>query len=320
MLYNSNFTKSERKLKEIETEERNEQDSDSDLGTDAGSTLYPQIENRSPPKVQIRLQKDNNEDDALIEIGTNPGSSTARESNDDDKKSTASKSGILDKVVPGILKKKLHLGDKDPEANKDDKSSNWKDKIGLQKLIPDKFQRSVSNDGSLSEEKRRQKEAKKAEKEKFREVRRQRKIELKRQAEIERQRKNIADAIELMLQCLRSICALAILTGNIRRHFAPVTGFENLNNSAYNDPEVLMVFTITTSLDIFLFSLMLFLNYFKQCRLCCRLGVCKFWIWAVILVSLMFGTMLKPMHYIHKQLDPTWCVFMPGTDLADYLG
>uniref|UniRef100_A0AC34Q2M1 Uncharacterized protein n=1 Tax=Panagrolaimus sp. JU765 TaxID=591449 RepID=A0AC34Q2M1_9BILA len=323
MLYNKRFTKSERELKKMETEdEGNGGDSDDENDNGNGTrqvSLFIGLNldfylGGEKPKVQIKLNKENTENDALIEVGK-AGPSNSTENNDEDKKSGPSK--LLQKAIPGILKKSKNLGDSP------DESKNFIEKIG-QKLIPEKFQRSASNDGSVTDEqekleKQRKKEAKRAEKERQKEVRRQRKIELRRLAAIERRRKNIADSIDLMLQCLRSFCAFAILVGNIHRHFMPLSPFVNPNESAYNNPDLLMLFTVTMSLDVFLFWITLILTYCRQCRLCCRLGLCRFWLWLIILLALLIGVMYSPMHYIHQQLDPTWCLFMPGTDLAEYL-
>lgn len=108
------------------------------------------------PQIRVKLNKQNNENDgklkliqnfiwnfqiflALIEAGKTDRLNS-RENNDEDKKSGSSK--LLQKAIPGILKKSKNLGDK----NSPDESKNFIEKIG-QKLIPEKFQRSVSNEG-----------------------------------------------------------------------------------------------------------------------------------------------------------------------------
>jgi hypothetical protein len=318
------FTKSERRLKQLEKEDDDEQDSDSENGDNglsvieenpnAPKLLYPAIDKPGPPKVvpprPIRLEKDSSDDQAFIESGKP----------DDDKKSQTSKtSGLLAKVVPNILKRKLNLGEKEQNSPDDEeKGSSWQGKIKLQKLIPNKFQRSASNDPEEEEAKKRAKQQRKEEKARKKQIRAERQIELRRLAAIERRRRLVADSIDLMLQCLRSFTSFAILVGNVRKHFLPRPWLSD-NMDAFNNPDLLMLFTITISLDVFFFWLTMILTYYRQCQLCCRMGICKFWMWLAILFALGFGVMYTPMHYVHQQLDYTWCDFEPGSDIAQYL-
>uniref|UniRef100_A0A7E4UT27 Uncharacterized protein n=2 Tax=Panagrellus redivivus TaxID=6233 RepID=A0A7E4UT27_PANRE len=346
-LYNRRFSKSERALQSLEKEEvddKDDEDSDSDgvkgdnglsvipETTTTKENIYPDIAAKPKPKVTIqspptgtRLQKDNNEGDSLIEEGGNQGDTLEPEPTEDETKSNAS-SGVrrvLNKALPGILKRKLNFDE--PNADKqspdDDTKSNKSGNFKLQKLIPNKFQRSVSTEAEkeeAEEEKRRLKQQKRDAKERRKRERRERKEILRRQAAIERQRKIVSDSIELMLQCLRSACSFAILTGNIHKHF--MTGpFIPKEQTAFNNPDMLMLFTVTMLLDVFLFWVTTVMTYCRQCRLCCRLGICKFFLWLVILLALMFGVMFRPMHFVHEQLDYTWCHFMPGSDLENYL-
>jgi hypothetical protein len=214
---------------------------------------------------------------------------------------------------------RLNLGETAPESSSpDDEEKSGGAKFKLQKLIPTKFQRSASNDPEEEEAKKRAKLLRKEEKAKQKQVRQERKAELRRLAAIERRRRLVADSIDLMLQCLRSFTSFAILVGNIRKHFLPRPWLSE-SMDAFNNPDLLMLFTITLSLDVFLFWLTMILTYYRQIRLCCRMGICKFWMWMAILFALGFGVMYTPMHYIHQQLDYTWCDFEPGSDIASYL-
>ena len=78
-------------------------------------------------------------------------------------------------------------------------------------------------------------------------------------------------------------------------------------------------FRITMMADIGLFWLSMLWTYVQQCRLCCRLGICWFWVWLTALGFFGGVCMYLPMHFVHEQLDPTWCVFMPGTPLSEYM-
>lgn len=72
------------------------------------------------------------------------------------------------------------------------------------------------------------------------------------------------------------------------------------------------------SLDILLFWTSMFWTYFQQLRLCCRLGLLKFWIWLITLGIIGGCGMYMPMHYLYDQLDPTWCAFLVGTPMNQY--
>ncbi|KAI6180873.1 hypothetical protein M3Y98_00768300 [Aphelenchoides besseyi] len=174
------------------------------------------------------------------------------------------------------------------------------------KYVPSALQRNSSEeDAAKKKEKKLQLKA----------IRQRRKEYLKKQAKIEKRRRLISDAIELLLQCLRLFTTFAILVGNVHKTFMP--SYLISEDHQLNNPDVVMVFTITMGLDMFLFWMMSFLTYYKNCRLCCRLGICKFWVWLTGLIILGVFGMYWPMHMAMEQLALNWCHFEVGTPLSE---
>ncbi|CAD5228904.1 unnamed protein product [Bursaphelenchus okinawaensis] len=297
--YSKRFTKSERELKKIETIELAE-DSDDEDGSDLGS-VYPRISTDSDEK-QPRTSRVNFnervETENLVEH-------------------KSEKKGILKKIkIPKIVKDRFSSGSNGsgitPEEGKEKK-------FQLQKLLPQALQKTDEDLESLrskNEAKAEEKRRKKEEKARLKEIRQRRKEYLREQAKVERRRRLISDTIDLLLQCLRLFTSFAILVGNLHRNFVPkyLQTDEHLNN-----PEVMMAFTLTMTLDILLFWISTAMLYFKQCRLCCRLGLFRFWLWLAALFFFGGICMYYPMHLAHPQLSLNWCTFEPGTPIGDFL-
>lgn len=151
-----------------------------------------------------------------------------------------------------------------------------------------------------------------------RKERRQRKMaQLREQARKERSRKNFADGVDLLLTYCRLITSFAVLVGNIHKTFLPRYLAPPLEN-VYDSPDLLMIFTITLLLDVGLFWLLILWSFCQQLGLCCRLGLCRFLLWCGGLLLLGGFCMLYPMHFIHEQLDGTWCQFEEGEPLSQY--
>ncbi|VDM24182.1 unnamed protein product [Toxocara canis] len=131
--------------------------------------------------------------------------------------------------------------------------------------------------------------------------------------------RTISSAIELLLQLLRMMTSFAILVGNIRKTFIPAQ-FKWLKpgQHAHDNPGLLMLFRCTVFLDVLLFWTNVIWAYCLQWHLCCRLGLIKFWIWTLILITVGGLVMLFPMSYVQKNLDISWCRFMPNSSLAKY--
>uniref|UniRef100_A0A1I7WPU0 Ion_trans domain-containing protein n=1 Tax=Heterorhabditis bacteriophora TaxID=37862 RepID=A0A1I7WPU0_HETBA len=96
----------------------------------------------------------------------------------------------------------------------------------------------------------------------------------------------MADAIELLLQLLRMMASFAVLVGNIRKTFIPAQ-FKYLKpgQHAYDNYELILLFRVTTFLDVSMFWTNMMWVYCLQWHLCCRLGFIRFWTWAVILAT-----------------------------------
>uniref|UniRef100_A0A914I7D4 Uncharacterized protein n=1 Tax=Globodera rostochiensis TaxID=31243 RepID=A0A914I7D4_GLORO len=155
------------------------------------------------------------------------------------------------------------------------------------------------------------------EKKAMRERKRRKMAELRERARVERRRKNFAGAVDLLLTYCRLITSFAVLVGNIHKTFIPRYLAPPLEN-VYDSPDLLMIFTITLLIEVGFFWLLVFWSYCQQMALCCRLGFCRFLLWCTALVLFGGGLMLYPMHFIHEQLDETWCVFAEGEPLSEY--
>ncbi|CAD5235059.1 unnamed protein product [Bursaphelenchus xylophilus] len=292
--YSKRFTKSERELKKIETIELAEDSDDEDDRSDPGS-IYPRISTDSDQPRSSKVNfTERLESEGLMGNEKKP-----------------EKKGILKKIkIPDVVKNRfsnISNGSSTPENDGKDK------KFQLQKLLPQALQKTEEEAESEREEKRRKKE----EKLRLREIRQRRKEYLKEQAKIERRRRLISDSIDILLQCLRLFTSFAILVGNIHRNFVPK--YLRDESEHLNNPEVMMAFTLTMTLDILLFWISTAMTYFKQCRLCCRLGLFKFWLWLAALFFLGGVCMYYPMHLAHPQMSLNWCQFEPGTPIGDFL-
>lgn len=150
-------------------------------------------------------------------------------------------------------------------------------------------------------------------------VRRRIREELREAARLERKRKRMADAIELLLQLLRMMTSFAVLVGNIRKTFIPAQ-FKYLRpgQHAYDNYELLLLFRVTTFLDVSMFWTNIMWVYCLQWHLCCRLGFMRFWIWLAILSAIAMVVMIIPMSYAMNEMDLSWCRFMPNSTLEKY--
>ncbi|CEF69326.1 Hypothetical protein SRAE_2000397600 [Strongyloides ratti] len=226
-----------------------------------------------------------------------------------------------DQSRPMLLKKTKEINSK--KDDKDTKFGNIMGKIPLKKINPLKF---VKKDDSLKspvsiEEKREQEEAKarlKKEKEErkalINEIKAKRKAELQVLAKKERDRRNIANIIEHSLNAWRMMASFAILVGNSRKTFLPN---EILNPGQFvkeHDPEFLMFFSATLFLEIFLFWIRIFWTHIQHWKLCCRIGLCKHLLWLSFVVIVGVITMYIPMHFVHEDLDVTWCKLKNDSD------
>ncbi|VDK54929.1 unnamed protein product [Anisakis simplex] len=150
-------------------------------------------------------------------------------------------------------------------------------------------------------------------------LRARRRAELAVIAKREARERTISSAIELLLQLLRMMTSFAILVGNIRKTFIPAQ-FKWLKpgQNAFDNPGLLMLFRCTVFLDVLLFWTNVIWAYCLQWHLCCRLGLIKFWLWTLILITVGGIVMLIPMSYVQNDLDISWCRFVPNSSLAKY--
>ncbi|VDM64208.1 unnamed protein product [Angiostrongylus costaricensis] len=176
-----------------------------------------------------------------------------------------------------------------------------------------------TNTYDILDEKKRERRAKRDRKALTQRLRRRRREELRELARQERRRKKIADSIELLLQLLRMMTSFAVLVGNIRKTFIPAQ-FKYLKpgQHAYDNYELLLLFRVTTFLDVSMFWTNVMWVYCLQWHLCCRLGLLRFWVWLAILSFVAIVVMLAPMSYAMNKLDLSWCRFRINSTLEKY--
>nr|CDJ92758.1 Protein F59F4.3 [Haemonchus contortus] len=176
-----------------------------------------------------------------------------------------------------------------------------------------------TNTYDVYDEKKLEKRARRDRKALTQRVRRRIREELREAARIERRRKKIADAIELLLQLLRMMTSFAVLVGNIRKTFIPAQ-FKYLKpgHHAYDHYELLLLFRVTTFLDVSMFWVNVMWVYCLQWHLFCRLGFLRFWVWLAILSTIAMVVMIAPMSYAMNNMDLSWCRFRPNSTLEKY--
>ncbi|KHJ88551.1 hypothetical protein OESDEN_11654 [Oesophagostomum dentatum] len=115
------------------------------------------------------------------------------------------------------------------------------------------------------------------------------------------------------------IASFATLVGNIRKTFIPAQ-FKYLRpgQHPYDHYELLLLFRVTTFLDVSMFWTNVMWVYCLQWHLCCRLGFVRFWMWLALLSTIALAVMIAPMSYAMNELDLSWCRFMPNSTLAKY--
>ncbi|CAJ0593474.1 unnamed protein product [Cylicocyclus nassatus] len=219
---------------------------------------------------------------------------------DSDESKTSAWGRIL-QMIPNPLKK-----------SNEDKSVA--DPAALDVLAPN-----FTNTYDVYDEKKLERRAKRDRKALTQKVRRRLREELREAAKRERKRKRIADSIELFLQLLRMIASFAVLVGNIRKTFIPAQ-FKYLRpgQHAYDHYELLLLFRVTTFIDVSMFWTNVMWVYCLQWHLCCRLGFMRFWMWLALLSVIATAVMIAPMSYAMNEMDLSWCRFMPNSTLAKY--
>jgi len=320
-LYNKRrHTKSERALRRIETAERRGDktqaesltENDGSLSSsedefaiemepmnskkkvDSSKNLYPKLREPAMPKIVVNRDPKGGsasvrgpEGEDLLEGGSRPDGADSKDRSGPIK---------LVKLLPSFLQKPLSRSASNEETNEQERLAKAKEK----------------------EERERLKQEKDKEKVIQKEVNARRKSELRELARKERKRRNTSNAVNLLITWLRLMTSFALMIGNIHKTFIPYYMRSPDDEIDLNKPDMLMIFTITMMLDILLFWFFLFWNYCQQCRLCCRLGCCRFWLWLMALGFIGGVCMYTPAHLIQEQLDETWCVFLPGTPLNEY--
>uniref|UniRef100_A0A914ZSQ4 Uncharacterized protein n=1 Tax=Parascaris univalens TaxID=6257 RepID=A0A914ZSQ4_PARUN len=186
--------------------------------------------------------------------------------------------------------------------------------VPLDVLLPD-----FTNPYDLKTKKQMIKREKRDRKALAKRLRARRRAELAIVAKREARERRISSAIELLLQLLRMMTSFAILVGNIRKTFIPAQfKFLKPGQNAYDNPGLLMLFRCTVFLDVLLFWTNVVWAYCLQWHLCCRLGLIRFWMWTLVLITVGGLAMLFPMSHVQKNLDISWCRFMPNSTLAKY--
>ncbi|EPB72304.1 hypothetical protein ANCCEY_08587 [Ancylostoma ceylanicum] len=205
----------------------------------------------------------------------------------DSEESKKSAWGRIVNMIPNPLKNKANGEKKEADPN------------ALDVLVPN-----FTNTYDVLDEKKLEKRAKRDRKALTQRVRRRIREELREAARRERRRKKIADSIELLLQLLRMMTSFAVLVGNIRKTFIPAQ-FKYLKpgQHAYDNYELLLLFRVTTFLDVSMFWTNIMWVYCLQWHLCCRLGFMRFWMWLAML-STTFKTASTLLGF-HIQLSKT---------------
>lgn len=285
-------------------EDESSSTSSSDEAASRASALYPSLakeEEQAMPNIRVDRTKANN----AMKAGAR-----------------AEKEGLIAFGTPAAA-----AGDQVAAHNKA-RQSRVEAPMKWRKMLPNFLSRdSARTDSQRKVEKAKEAERKEAkkqeqaqkllEKRERREKRKREMARLREQARIERRRKNFADAISLLLTYCRLITSFAVLVGNIHRTFLPRYLAPPIEN-VYDSPDLLMVFTITLMLDVGFFWLLVLWSFCKQLGLCWRLGFCRFLFWCCGLIAIGGFGMLYPMHFVHEQLDGTWCLFEEGEPLSQY--
>ncbi|KAL6729472.1 hypothetical protein Aduo_000522 [Ancylostoma duodenale] len=220
----------------------------------------------------------------------------------DSEESKKSAWGRIVNMIPNPLKNNANGEKKEADPN------------ALDILVPN-----FTNTYDVLDEKKQERRAKRDRKALTQRVRRRIREELREAARRERRRKKIADSIELLLQLLRMMTSFAVLVGNIRKTFIPAQ-FKYLRpgQHAYDNYELLLLFRVTTFLDVSMFWTNIMWVYCLQWHLCCRLGFMRFWMWLALLSTIAMVVMIAPMSYAMNELDLSWCRFMPNSTLEKY--
>ncbi|KAK0407460.1 hypothetical protein QR680_019206 [Steinernema hermaphroditum] len=336
LLYNFKGTKAEhqlQRLKTIELKERQKalESSSSSSSSDESVTDTTAVKEQDPSKFNVFVN-DADANGDVRQSRESAGGSSLYPSDLLEDSSTVEVAELPTIDTNENASKKENL-----QVPGDNKSLSWADRISLQK-IPFRFRlkRSISaelketgqpevispnysNRRDLFDKKALEKREKKEKKALEKKLRKRRKEELAEMARIERKRKTVANAIDLLLQCLRMITSFAILIGNIRKTFIPAH-FQYLppGRHAWDNNDIMLFFRISVFLDVAMFWINTMRTMCMQWHLCYRLGILKFWLWASLLGFLGGFLMVLPMHYVYEQLDVSWCHFKPNTTLSQY--
>ncbi|CAI4228788.1 unnamed protein product [Auanema sp. JU1783] len=330
-------TNVESKIPEINIEENNSED---ELmgNNDESVPVAPPRKNQRVGQSTVSYSKDNSSNGQdKVSIDVSPENESEESGNESD--SSTSK---WIKRVPDVIRNRFRKTPSSPDASKLSAGENidtvsvstW---TKIKGIVPNplKFNRSSSSDSAPNEiyvlrpdftntfdcldPIKAAQRAKRDRKELIKKVRARVKAELKVAAEKEKRRKKVTDSIELLLQLLRMIASFMILVGNIRKTFIPAQ-FRYLKpgQHPYDNYELLLIFRVTTFLDISMFWTNIMWVYCLQWHLCIRLGFCRFWAWLSLLATIALLVMIIPMAYAMDQMDLSWCVFVPESPLHKY--
>lgn len=107
----------------------------------------------------------------------------------------------------------------------------------------------------------------------------------------------ITNAVDLGITFLRLRCSAAILLGNIYMRF-------KLSKGYIADWGL---FQIGFLVDICLFWSTVLMLMCRNCRLCCRLGCCRYYLWCCLVIAIGAVVMELPMVFAFQRMDPSWC-------------
>lgn len=123
----------------------------------------------------------------------------------------------------------------------------------------------------------------------------------------------ITNAVDLGVTFLRLRVSAAILMGNINLLWSMREGSSKRPTEAWWSTHFValdwVIFQYSVWLDLGFFWAMLFLTWCRQCRLCCQLGCCRYYLFCVVTVIIGLIMMELPMYYAFKCMDSAdaWC-------------
>lgn len=117
----------------------------------------------------------------------------------------------------------------------------------------------------------------------------------------------LASAVSLALFLLRLRVSLAVLLGNLNHKLLLPIEIRAKTTLYKMFGPLSDLFIVFLWVDASLLWVMAVWAVCRQCRLCCILGCCRFYLWVLGLIAIGAVIMELPMYYVFTKLDVTWC-------------